>query len=276
MRTLSLLLPILLLSITPTLSQETVTYQLEENIPYRTGELDDYMKERCKLDIYYPENLQNFSTVVWFHGGGLTAGNKHLPATLQNQGFAIVTVNYRLSPKAKCPAYIEDAAAAVAWAFENIEQYGGDPGLIFISGHSAGGYLASMVGLDKKWLGAHDIDANQLAGILPCSGQCATHFTIREERNIPSTRSIVDEFAPAFHAREDAPPLVLITGDQALEMAARYEENAYLASLMKMVGHKNTVLYELEGFDHITMLDPALQLVRTHMKKIIDAKAESQ
>lgn len=276
MKTLFLFLHLLLLSALPVISQETVTYHLEENIPYQKGELDDYMKERCKLDIYYPENLENFPTVVWFHGGGLTGGNKHIPTTLQNQGFAIVAVNYRLSPKATCPAYIEDAAAAVAWAFENIEQYGGDPDLIFISGHSAGGYLASIVGLDKKWLGVHDIDANQLAGILPCSGQCATHYTIREERNIPRTRSIVDEFAPAYHAREDAPPMVLITGDRALEMAARYEENAYLASLMKLVGHKNTVLYELEGFNHGTMLDPALQLVVSHMKTIIDAKAENQ
>ncbi len=54
---------------------------------------------------------------------------------------AVVAVNYRLYPKVKAPVYIEDAAAAVAWVFRHIEEYGGDPELIFISGHSAGGYL---------------------------------------------------------------------------------------------------------------------------------------
>lgn len=276
MKTFFLLLSMLLLSIPPALSQATVTYQLEENILYRSGDLTGYMNERCRLDVYYPENLQNFPTVVWFHGGGLTEGNKHLPARLQEQGFAIVAVNYRLSPQVTCPAYIEDAAAAVAWVFENIEQYGGNPDFIFVSGHSAGGYLASMVGLDKRWLDTHNIDANQLAGILPCSGQTVTHSTVREERNIPRTRSVIDEFAPAYHARQDAPPLVLITGDQDMDMLARYEENAYLARMMQMAGHQTTVLYELEGFDHGTMLDPALQLVVTHMKNIIDAKSGNQ
>lgn len=52
-----------------------VNYKTELNIPYRSGEnLDDYMKERCKLDIYFPENMDSFITVVWFHGGGLTGG----------------------------------------------------------------------------------------------------------------------------------------------------------------------------------------------------------
>ncbi|MDO9614403.1 MAG: alpha/beta hydrolase, partial [Bacteroidota bacterium] len=49
----------------------TVAYKTENNIPYRSGEnLDDYQKERCKLDIYFPENVDSFTTVVWFHGGG--------------------------------------------------------------------------------------------------------------------------------------------------------------------------------------------------------------
>ena len=70
--------------------------------------------------------------------------------------------------------------------------------------------------------------------------------------------------------------LILITGDRDLDMLARYEENAYLARMMQMADHQKTVLVELGGFDHITMHDPALQLVRIHMKNIIDAKAENQ
>ncbi len=52
---------------------------------------------------------------------------------------------------------IEDAAAAVAWAFRNIAGYGGSTDWLFLSGHSAGGYWAAMVGLDKRWHAAQDI-----------------------------------------------------------------------------------------------------------------------
>jgi acetyl esterase/lipase len=96
-----------------------------------------YQIERCRLDLYYPQNEPGFATVVWFHGGGLKAGNRHIPTGLRNQGLAVAAVNYRLSPKATCPAYIQDAAAAVAWTLRHIDERGGDPNKVFVSGHSA-------------------------------------------------------------------------------------------------------------------------------------------
>ena len=117
-----------------------------------------------------------------------------------------MAVNYRLYPKILTPVYIEDAAAAVAWVFNHIEEFGGDPDLIFVSGHSAGGYLASMVGMDKKWLQTHEIDANRIAGLIPFSGHTITHFTVRKERGIEGTQPVVDDLAPLYHVRKDAPP----------------------------------------------------------------------
>ena len=108
----------------------------------------------------------------------------------------MVGVNYRLYPKVKAPTYIEDAAAAVAWVFKNIASYGGDPDMIFISGHSAGGYLASMVGLDKSYLEKYNIDANKIAGGIPFSGHTMTHFSVREERGIVGTQPRLAEGAP--------------------------------------------------------------------------------
>jgi acetyl esterase/lipase len=246
----------------------TITYKTESNISYRTGEnLNEYMKERCKLDIYFPENLDSFTTVVWFHGGGLTGGEKHIPERLKNKKVAIVAVNYRLSPKVKSPAYIDDAAAAVAWTFKNISKYGGDPKKIVVSGHSAGGYLACMIGLDKHYLSAYGIDANSIQKMVPFSGQMITHFNIRKERGIPEKQPLVDEFAPQFHVRADAPPLYLITGDRELEMLGRYEENAYMWRMMQISGHKQTTLYELDGFDHGGMAEPAFDLLLKILKK---------
>jgi len=244
-------------------------YGIETNLLYRSGgELSDYMRERCRLDVYHPLGTNSFATVVWFHGGGLTGGGRHIPKELQGKGIAVVAANYRLSPKAKAPAYIEDAAAAVAWTFRHIAEYGGATNRIFVSGHSAGGYLTSMIGLDKRWLAAEGIDANAIAGLIPFSGHAITHFTVRAERGIPGTQPIIDDMAPLYHVRKDSPPLLLITGDRNLEMLGRYEENAYLWRMMKEVGHPDTELCELDGFDHGQMPEPAHPLLLRFIHRI--------
>jgi acetyl esterase/lipase len=257
-----------------TISAQKLEYTTQTNLPYYTESInksDTYIKERCVLDVYYPKNSPGFATVIWFHGGGLTGGNKELPEGLKNQGIAVISVNYRLGPKVSAPKYIEDAAAAVAWVFKNITGFGGDESLIFVSGHSAGGYLASMVGLDKKWLNTQGIDANKIAGLIPLSGQAITHFLVRKERGIADTQPVIDDLAPLFHVRADAPPLLLITGDRELEMLGRYEENAYLIRMMKITGHQNTKLYELDGFGH-NMTEPAFPLLLNEVRRITKEK----
>jgi len=252
------------------LTAQESAYSTKTNIPYYPEAVssgDEYLAERCVLDVYYPENKEEFPTLVWFHGGGLTGGNKQIPEALMDKGMAVVAVNYRLYPKIKAPVYIEDAAAAVAWVIKHIEDYGGDPDLVFISGHSAGGYLASMVGLDKRWLQAHDVDANQIAGLIPFSGHTITHFTVRKERGIAGTQPIVDDLAPLYHVRKDAPPLLLITGDRELEMMGRYEENAYMMRMMKVVGHPDTRLLEMDGYGHM-MTEPAFPLLVREVRRV--------
>ena len=243
-------------------------YKTETNILYRSeGNLSAYEQERCRLDVYCPAETKGFPTVIWFHGGGLTNGRQAIPLELKEKGIAVVAAGYRLSPEAKCPAYIEDAAAAVAWTFGNIARYGGSTHRIFVSGHSAGGYLTCMIGLDKRWLAAHGLDANRIAGLIPFSGQAITHFTVRGERGIAPRQPVVDEMAPLYHVRKDAPPLLLITGDRDRELFGRYEENAYLWRMMKEVGHTNTQLLELAGFDHGQMAEPAHLLLLRFVKR---------
>lgn len=238
-----------------------ITYNTETNLLYRSGDLGAAMTEKCRLDIHYPVGATNPATVVWFHGGGLTGGDRTLPKALLNQGIIVVSASYRLSPTVKAPAYIEDAAAAIAWTFQNIHKYGGSDTRIFVSGHSAGGYLATLVGLDKRWLARHEIDANRIAGLIPFSGQAITHFTIRSERGIGDKTPIIDEYAPLNHVRKDAPPLLIISGDRERELVGRYEENAYFWRMMKVAGHPDVTLRELPGYGHGDMAEPALPLV---------------
>lgn len=250
--------------------QAQETYKTVKDISYiPAGETGGYRKERCKLDVYYPVGKKGFPTIVWFHGGGLEGGGKHVPEMFMNQGFAVVAVNYRLSPKAQNPAYTEDAAAAVAWAYKHIEEYGGSSRRVFVTGHSAGGYLTLMVGLDKSYLQEYGVDADSIAAYLPISGQTVTHFTIRKERSLPEGIPVIDQYAPCNKARKDTPPFVLITGDRNLEMADRYEENALLASVLKNIGNKKVSLYELQGFDHGQVYVPGCCLVANYIRNFI-------
>lgn len=243
-------------------------YATRTDISYvPASEQDAYRKERCKLDIYYPEKIKDFPTIVWFHGGGMEGGQKHLQKELMDKGCAVVSVNYRLSPRAKNPTYIEDAAEAVAWTMKHIKEYGGDPSKIYISGHSAGGYLTLIVGIDKHYLEKYGVDADELAGLLPISGQTNTHFTIRKERNLPDGIPVIDEYAPINRVHKGLPPICLITGDRDLEMTARYEENAHLAAILKAQGNKSVWLYELQGFDHGGVAAPGCYLVVNMIKK---------
>ena len=232
------------------LNTSSQDYDFIKDIQYQSDLNDSYLEERSKLDIYYPKNVEKFPTVIFFHGGGLRAGNKNIPQFLKEKNIAVVAPNYRLSPKVKAPKYIEDAAASVAWVFNNIEKYGGDKNLIFVSGNSAGGYLTSLIGLDKKYLAKHNIDANDIAGLIPVTGHAITHFTVRDEMGIDALKPVIDDFAPLYHVRPDAPPVLLLTGNRELELLGRYEENAYLMRMLKLSGHKEVEHLEFDGYGH--------------------------
>ncbi|GAA5028640.1 lipase [Marivirga lumbricoides] len=248
-----------------------IDYKTETAVPYYSEKMmqgDDYMQKMCVFDFYYPTSVKNYPTIVWFHGGGLTSGERFIPEYLKNKGFAVLGVGYRLSPNVEAVECIKDAAAATAWAFQNIDNYGGDKDLIFVSGMSAGGYLAYMIGLDKQYLTVHGIDANKIAGLIPFSGHAITHFTVRQERGIPGEQPIIDEMAPLYHVRPDAPPLLIITGDRELEMLGRYEENAYMMRMMKVAGHKKVRIYEMDGNNHGQMMYPALPLLEREVETL--------
>ena len=246
-------------------------YKTDKNIHYydeNTNNQDAYINSQCTLDIYFPENQKDFATIIWFHGGGLTKGEKKIPKALMNKGYAVVGVEYRLSPKVSAPSYIEDAAAAVSWVFKNIEKYGGNKKLIFISGHSAGAYLGTIITMDKSYLAKYNIDPMEIAGLISFSGQVITHFTIRKEQGIKSTQPSIDKYAPINFVRAETPPILLITGDREMELLGRYEENAYFLRMMKLNNNKNSRLFELQGFNHSGMAEPAFPLLINEVETI--------
>lgn len=256
----------------------TVPYQLASDLPYRDSASapDDYARERCTLDVYAPTGEHNLPVVVWFHGGGLTAGAKAIPEHLKEQRIVVIAANYRLLPRATISDCIDDAAAAVAWAFQHAEQYGGNRRLIFVAGHSAGGYLAAMVTMDAHWLAGHGVAAADLAGLFDISGQCITHFALRESRGQPATQAVVDQFAPLYFVRKELPPILLVTGDRELELFGRYEENAYFWRMLKLAGHPRVILHELQGFDHGGVGEPAQALILRYLREFAAERGEAK
>ncbi len=101
------------------------------------------------LDLYRPEELSGLlPVIVCVHGGHWDAGGKErCPAiTLVDDGYAVASINYRLTRTAPFPAQLEDCKAAVRWLRANSSTYRLDPDHIGVWGYSAGGHLAALLG----------------------------------------------------------------------------------------------------------------------------------
>ena len=248
--------------------QEPPQYSFDKEICYRSD--DDYCSQMCLMDIAYRKGESDLPVIVHFHGGSLRSGKRSIPSRMRRDGAVIVSVDYRLTPHVSVTEIIDDAACAIAWVMDNIEKWGGDPKKMFVCGHSAGAYLVTMVGLDKSRLAKYGKDANELAGIISFSGQAITHFQERHARGLTSNQPLIDSLAPLYHVRADAPPMLLMTGDRELETRGRYEENAYLWRMLRVVGHKDVTLYEFDGFGH-NMQEPGypmlLKFIKEHINK---------
>lgn len=244
-----------------------MNYRFDRGIPYRASD-DPYVQQMCLVDVASPVRPErSVPVIVWFHGGGLTGGRREIPEPLLRSGCVVVGVEYRLSPHASVPEIIDDATAAVAWAFDHAAEFGGDPAKIYIAGHSAGGYLVNMVGLDKANLARYGHDADALAAIVPFSGQVITHFEQRRVQGMDSLQPLVDSLAPLYYVRGDAPPMLIVSGDRELELFGRYEETAYFRRMLLLRGHEDVTFYELDGFDHVGMLEPAYLLLNKYIKE---------
>lgn len=240
---------------------------IERGVAYRTTG-DAYALQQCRVDISYASTAEPLlPVIVWFHGGGLTSGGREIPKALIGDKYVVVAVSYRLSPTVSVEDIIDDAAAAVSWTFENISKYGGDTTKIYIAGHSAGGYLVEMIGLDRSYLAKYGHSADSLAAIIPFSGQAITHFEQRRAMGMSPYQPLIDTLAPLYHVRGDAPPILLITGDREQELYGRYEETAYFWRMLRLAGHKDVELLELDGFDHGDMANPAFDLLKKYIDK---------
>jgi len=172
-----------------------------------------------KADIYLPNQLEGdaaLPVIVFFHGGAWRDGNKGLyrfvGTALASRGFVVVVPDYRKYPQVVFPAFIEDTAAAIAWAFTNIEQYGGDPDHLFVSGHSSGAHMGALVLADQRYLAEYEISPEQVSGFVGLSGPYS--FTPQEE-GIVEVFGDLDDYSPMQvdnFVDGNEPPMLLLHG----------------------------------------------------------------
>lgn len=123
-----------------------------------------------KLDVYAPKKAKNLPVIVFFYGGSWKSGAKKMYHFLGNRlarrDVIMVLADYPLSPEFQIPAMQEAALKAVNWTKEHIQDYGGNPDKIFVSGHSAGGHLASLIAVKEQELDASTTHKNLAGSIL--------------------------------------------------------------------------------------------------------------
>ena len=153
------------------------------------------------LDAYLPEQ-ESYDTLLWFHGGGIEAGDKaNIPfvGDLVAAGVGVYSANYRMYPQARYPEFIQDAALAVKWVLDRI------PGRLYISGSSAGAYLTMMLCMEPAYLRNVGVDPSRIAGYISDSAQMTVHFNVLRERGQDSRLERIDEAAPIYYLSASIP-----------------------------------------------------------------------
>lgn len=214
------------------------------NAPARIGDFQRVAAQRFgslprqQLDVYAPGTQDQAPVVVFWYGGSFERGNREkyrfVGAALAEAGLVAVLPDYRVYPEVRFPVFVEDAAAAVRWVRDNIKDYGGDPTRIFLMGHSAGAYLATLTALDRRYLqkaGAGDL---RLRGVIALSGpHVLTPNTDVLNRIFAAPWRLVD-WQPVHFASVAAPPMLLIHG--ASDTLVDPEHSSRLAEALRLAG----------------------------------------
>ncbi len=186
-------------------------------------------KDNNLLDVYFPNN-KNFQTIIYFHGGGLEAGDKQDKNVIEiansfiDMGYAFVSVNYSLYPNVKCPEFIYESANAIAFVDSHIKSWGGN-GEIIICGQSAGAYISVMLCVDKKYLSSVKVDSSKIVAWCIESAQMTEHYNVLREKGLDTRLQRINEFSPLYFINENTrfSKMLLIFYDN--DIPCRLEQN---------------------------------------------------
>lgn len=183
-----------------------------------------YDRQRnLSLDIYRPATSADgpAPVVVFLYGGSWRNGERgqyrFVGQRLAQSGALAIVADYRTFPRAVFPGFVEDAAAAVAWARAHAAEHGGDPQRLYVAGHSAGAQIAALIGADARYLAPHGMTPRDLAGVIGLSGPY--DFEIAGYEDVFGPEAQWPQAQPIRFVDGDEPPFLLVhgTGDRVVE-----------------------------------------------------------
>jgi acetyl esterase/lipase len=240
--------------------------------------------ERQKLDLYLPrETLRGAKRplIVWVHGGAWLAGSKEgCPAVgFVADGYAVASVNYRLSQHAIFPAQIQDCKAAIRWLRANADTHGIDPNRIGVWGASAGGHLVALLGTAGD---VNDFDVGPNLGVssrvqAACDFFGPTDFAKmsdfpgvenHDDPDSPESKLVggpiqenkdkVQRANPITYVTKNDPPFLIVHGDA--DPIVPYNQSVLLRDALDHAGVKVT-LYTVQGGGHGGFKDPQVDVL---------------
>ncbi|HEY4092823.1 MAG TPA: alpha/beta hydrolase [Luteibacter sp.] len=233
------------------------------------------------LDVYAPPNAHHAPVVVYFFGGDWQEGkrqwNRWMGEALAKNGIVAVIPDYRLWPAVGMAGFLTDAANVVRWVHDQVGEFGGSPGDMFLMGHSSGGHVAAMLATDKQWLEKVGMQPRDLAGWIGIAGTY-DFLPIDDDAdyvgmfgNTPAEQAASQ---PVNFVDGDEPPALLLQGEkdtevypsEAVSMAARYEAAGEPAELRLYpdVGHEGLLLTFGPMKHRAPALADTLEFIRRH------------
>ena len=231
---------------------------ITRNVAYEPGPRQD-------LDIYQPKGGgTDRPLVIFFYGGSWRGGSKSyypfVAASLAHEGAVVMVPDYRVWPEAVYPEFLQDNAAAVAWAIAHAGAYGANSRRVFLVGHSAGAYNAVMLALNPVWLRGVGLSPGDLAGVVGIAGPY--NFAPITDPNYtvvfaPGGNGAATQ--PITYANGHAPPMLLVVGDDDHTVGMR--DTVALTSRIEALG--GTVADKIyPGIGHLGIIGAFAPILR--------------
>lgn len=207
------------------------------------------------LDVYYPKHRQTQAPVVAFiHGGGFKQGFParfgYVAGALTSHGAITVSIGYRLIPDGvSFPDSSEDVEAALAWIHRNIAERGGNPGRIYLAGHSSGAMLAADIAFRQE-LTKRGLPGDLINGLVLLGGAYRSDQLPEGMANRRSERYLGDLRGTLPHL----PPHTIVAAGTREQLPFTLPEARALSEAIASKGG-SAELIELQGCDHLHTLD---------------------
>ncbi len=188
--------------------------RVDRDVPYAGTK-----NARQTLDVYAPTEGKGHPVAFWIHGGGWQGGDKRdvdvKPRGFVDKGYVFVSVNYRLLPEATIHEMAGDVAKAIRWVHDHAKDYGGDPGMISVAGHSAGAQLAALICTDERYLKAEGMSLASIKRCIPVDGD--TYDVPLQVATVEDRRAklYLSKFGPEA-SQKDLSPITHVARDKGI------------------------------------------------------------